>query len=315
MIDAFRIAGVDVHVETDDRALRALVLTHWKPFAVAASRNRRPHAVFRFTDRGGPALPRLKQWAGFSNDHVIFLTDGKRYLLTGYCYDHPWQFDCRSLPAWDADFVYYYVFEPVLLDVLKRCGVLAWHCAAVERGGFAALLPGVSGSGKSTTTLNLLSCGFRFIADDAAFLRVKGQALEVLGLDTSVYVTDRTLRLLPEWRPSVTAGRHRKGRQWKYQVDLSDRRSKRRTPAVAKYLLFPKVSGGTATRLEKLKPADALLECLKQTPKEFPSSVLGPAAVEAQFEIYSLLVRSATTYRVHLGSDQVGVRAALSRLQ
>jgi len=315
MIDVLRIAGVDMHVETDDRALRALVLTHWKPFAVATPGRRKPHAMFRFTDRGGPPLPRLKTWAGFSNDHVIFLTDGKRYLLTGYCYERPWQFDCRSLPAWDADFVYYYVLEPVLLDVLKRFGVLAWHCAAVERDGFAALLPGVSGSGKSTTTLNLLTTGYRFLADDAAFLRVKGKSLEVTGLDTGVFVTERSLRLLPEWRTSVLPGRHRKGRQWKYQVNLTDRRSRRRSPAVAKYLLFPQVTGGTGTRLERLTPADALLECLKQTPKEFPSSLLGPAATEAQFEIYSGLVKSTKAYRVHLGSDQIGVRTALARLR
>jgi len=191
MTDAFRIAGVEIHVETDDGALRALVMTHWEPFAVGRAGRRKPGAIFRFTDHGGPTLSRLKTWASFSNDRVIFLTDGKRYLLTGYCYDRPWQFDCRSLPAWNADFVYYYVFEPVLHDVLKRLGVLAWHCAALERGGAAALLPGVSGSGKSTTTLNLLTCGFRFMADDAAFLRVKGRTLEVFGLDTGVYVTER----------------------------------------------------------------------------------------------------------------------------
>jgi hypothetical protein len=315
MIDTFRIAGLDIDVETDDRALRALVLTHWGRFVVAATSRRRPDAVFRFTDRGAPPLPRLKTWTGFSNDHVIVLSDGKRYLLTGYCYDRPWQFDCRSLPAWDPEFVYYYVFEPVLHDVLKRLGVLAWHCAVVERGGAAALLPGVSGSGKSTTTLNLLTSGFRFLADDAALLRVKGRALEVFGLDTSVFVTERSLRLLPEWRPLVLPERHRKGRQWKYQVDLTHVRSKRRSAPIVKYLLFPHVAGGSATRLERLTPAAALLECLKQTPKEFPSSLLGPAAVEAQFEIYSLLSRSAAAYRVHLGSDQAAVRAALARLR
>lgn len=314
MIDAFRIAGIDVHVECDDPGFRALVNEHWGAFAVEVSQRRKPHATFRIDGTRSPALKRLKRWAGFSNDHVILLTDGQRYLLTGYCYDRPWQFDVRRMPEWKADFVYYYVFEPVLLDVLKRHGVLAWHCAAVERDGCAILVPGVSGSGKSTTTLNLLACGYRFLADDSAFLRIKGRALEVLGLDTSVHVTPQTLRLLPEWQESIS-GRHKKGRRWKFRIDLAGQRSKRRVPAVAKYLLLPQITDSSRTRLEKLSSADALVACLQQIPKEFPSAVLGPAAAEAQFEIYSKLATSATTYRVHLGSDQADVRAVLSRLR
>ena len=315
MIDALRIAGIDVDVECDDPALRALVLTHWGAFAVESSRRRKPHAIFGFTDKGCPPLKRLKRWAAFSNDHVAVLTDGKRYLLTGYCYDRPWQFDCRSLPEWNADFVYYYVLEPLLLDVMKRHGVLVWHCAAVERGGRAVLLPGVSGSGKSTTTLNLLASGYRFLADDTAFLRVKGRSLEVLGLDTGVYVSGRSLRLLPGWRESVLPGRHKKGRRFKFRIDLTERRSRRRSPSIAKCLLFPRITRGSSTRLERLKPADALVACLQQVPKEFNASVLGPAALEAQFRIYSLLAETTTAYRVHLGSDQDEVRAVLARLR
>lgn len=52
-------------------------------------------------------------------------------------YDAPWQFHCRSLPDWDAEFAYYYVLEPLILDVLKRQGV---PVIAARSGGNAELV-------------------------------------------------------------------------------------------------------------------------------------------------------------------------------
>jgi serine kinase of HPr protein (carbohydrate metabolism regulator) len=40
------------------------------------------------------------------------------------------------------------------------------HAGLVARGGLAALIPGKSGAGKSTTTLACLAAGFDFLSDD-----------------------------------------------------------------------------------------------------------------------------------------------------
>jgi hypothetical protein len=79
-------------------------------------------------------------------------------------------------------------------------------------------------------------------------------------------------------------------------------------------LLFPQVSKGRTTRLEKLNESEALLECLRQSPKEFPATILGGGALENQFEIYAELVNLNRCYRLHLGSDQNEVRAVLNTL-
>ncbi len=313
--NAFSISGVSILVQAADRTLRQLIKKHWGPLEVSSAMATNVQSIFQFSDHGAGPLPRLKRWQWFTNEHFLLLSDGKRYLITGYMYDRPWQFHCRSLPGWDPEFIYYYVFEPILLDVLKKAGILVWHSAAVARDGVAILLPGVSGSGKSTTTLNLLRLGYQFLGDDMVLLRQKGDGLEVSGFETGLFLTDRSLELLPEWKKFKRGRRLKKGQRWKYRIELATKRPKVGTkPPLAKVLLFPHVTRGQTTRLEKLTETEALLECLRQEPKEFPASIMGGSSLESQFEIYSRLVRSKRCYRLHLGSNQSEVRDVLSRV-
>jgi hypothetical protein len=288
---------------------------HWEPFQVPLSRINTAAAVFQFSDRLPAQLPRLKRWHSFLNDNFLFLSDGKRYLLTGYMYEQPWQFHCRALPLWNSEFIYYYVFEPLLLDLLKKWGILVWHSAAVARDGSAILLPGLSGSGKSTTTLNLLTLGYRFIGDDTILVKNKAKGLEVTGYETGLYLTDRSLELLPQWSGQKRGRRLKRGQRWKYRIDLTSVRPKEHSkPPLAKVLLFPQVTRRRESRIVELTEGEALVECLRQAPKEFPASLLGPTALENQFEIYSKLVSSARCYRIFLGSDQDHVRKLLAAL-
>jgi hypothetical protein len=314
--DAFCVSGISILFQSSDASLRRLLLSHWSPFAIPISQVKRIRAVIQFSSGSKRALPRLKKLHSFVNEHFLFLSDGKRYLLTGYLYNHPWQFHCGALPDWDANFIYYYILEPVILDLLKKLGVLVWHSAAVTKDGFAMLLPGISGSGKSTTALNLLSLGYRFLADDLVLLRRRrGMSLEASGYESGLYLTDKSLQLLPEWKKFKRGRRYKKGQRWKYRIDLeSFRPPESSKPPLVKYVIFPQVTGGRKTRLEKLTPTQAMIECLQQVPKELPAAILGPSVLQSQFEIYSDLVRSAHCYRLRLGADQDHARAVLSGL-
>lgn len=314
--DAFCISGAGILFQTSDPALRRLVRKNWGPLEATPSRLKAVHAVFQFSDGALPPLARLRRPQFFVNERFLFLSDRRRYLLTGYMYEHPWQFHCRPLPDWDPEFIYYYLFEPILLDVLKKLGVLVWHSAAVVKDGAAVLLAGISGSGKSTTTLNFLKLGYSFLADDVVLLRRRGRDVEADGYESSLYLTDESLRLLPEWRKFRRGGRFKKGRSWKHRIELSGHRPPPGSPAPAvRLLLFPGLAGAGQTRLEKLTKAEALLECLKQAPKEYPASILGPAAFESTYDFYSSLVRAAPCYRLRLGADQEQTRELLSRLK
>jgi len=313
--DAFRVSDINFLFQSDDPALRRLVRTHWGTFEVPFTRIKKPQAIVRCSSSPDPLLPRLKRWHSFINEHFLFLSDGKRYLLTGNLYEHPWQFYCGALPGWDSDFIYYYVVEPILLDILKKLDLLVWHSAAVTKDGRAVLLPGVSGSGKSTTALNFLSLGYRFLADDLVLLRARGAQLEVTGYESDLYLTDRSLELLPEWKKFKRGRRYKKGQRWKYWISVEGFRLRQRArPPLVKFLLFPQVARTRATRLEKLSGAQAMIECLRQVPKEYPASILGPSVLQSKFELYSKLVQSAHCYRLHLGTDRNHLQAVLSSL-
>ncbi len=314
-VQAFCISGISILFQAADPDLRQLVQTNWGSFLVSISQVKKAQAIFQFFDCSVLPPPRLKKQHHFRNERFLFLSDGKKYMLTGYLYDQPWQFHCRALQGWDAEFIYYYLLEPLLLDLLKKLGVLVWHSAAVVRDGMAVLMPGASGSGKSTTTLNFLKLGYRFLADDIVLLRARGTALQAEGHEANLYLTERSLQLLPEWKGLVRGRRDKKGRHWKYRIDLKSFRPKQSVrPPLVKFLLFPRVTKGQETRLEKLTKAEALLECLGQAPKEYPASILGPSVLQSQFEIYSTLVNSVRSYRIYLGADQEKIRAILSRL-
>lgn len=313
--EAICISDVCILFQFADANLRQLVQTHWGPFAVPLSRIKTVHAVLQFPDQEA-TLSKLKKWQAYTSEHFILLSDGKRYLLTGYMYDHPWQFHCRALPEWNADFIYYYIVEPILLDLLKMSGVLVWHSAAVVKDKVAVLLPGVSGSGKSTTTLNFLSLGYQFLADDMVLLRRRDDGLEASGYESGLYLTDKSIQLLPEWERFKQGQKRKKGSRWKHEINLTSFRPKPKAqPPLIKSILFPQVSKSKKTRLEELTEAQAMLECLRQPPKEFPASILGRSAIQGQFEIYSSLVQSARSYRIYLGEDQDQVRAVLSGLE
>jgi hypothetical protein len=314
MTDAYRIAGNTITFRTADPVLRQLFRDHWGQFRIPARNVTGVHVAFRITQPGPSDPIALKSWHGFVSDHFVFLSDRKRYLLTGYLRAHPWQVDCVTLARWDPRFVYYHVIEPLLLDLLKRLGVLVWHGAAVVKDQRAVLLSGVSGSGKSTTTMNLLRLGYRFIADDVVLLRAGKAGIEVTGWEQAVFLTNRSLTLLPEWRRLCSGRRQKRGNQWKHRIDLRRFAAPADRAAVVKSLLFPQVVSGTRTSLERLSRTSALLQCLQQPPKEFPATIL-PAAVDRQLDIYTRLVRTAASYRVHLGGEQEHVRTVLARLR
>lgn len=53
-------------------------------------------------------------------------------------------------------------------------GYLAIHSTALEMNGKAVLISGASGAGKSTTALELIKRGYRYLADDIAMVNVDG---------------------------------------------------------------------------------------------------------------------------------------------
>jgi hypothetical protein len=314
-VQAYAIAGAHLIVQSSDAAMRRLIDNDWSPCAVALDAVRHPAAILRIAAAAHADRAALKHWRTFVTDTFICISDGRRYIVTADLERQPWQIDCVPLARWAPAFVYRQVIEPLWLDLLKRLGLLVWHGAAVERGGHAILLSGVSGSGKSTTTLRLLDAGYRFIADDVVLLRQSGRGVQVIGWEQALFATTQTMTLLPHWRAHSAGRRYKRGAAWKHRIDLRKYVSRRRhtRPAIVRTVLFPRVHRGRATDLRRLAESEALVACLQQPPKEFPATIL-PTAIEDQFATYAALAASAGCYRLALGDDQHDVQRAIGAI-
>ena len=102
----------------------------------------------------------------FNNGTLMVIAD-RHKLITASLAAPPWRIYIEAFRRSD-EYAYYYLFDPLLLIILKRRGLVHWHGAAVHHAARDVLIVGEGGAGKSTTTLCLLMHGAGFIADDEA---------------------------------------------------------------------------------------------------------------------------------------------------
>lgn len=138
--------------------------------------------------------------------------------------------------------------------LLGRLGRALAHAAAVApEGGGAWLLVGDTHAGKTTTSANLLTAGWRYLSDDHVVLRRASGGVEVEGWPRPFHLDEgwergETLRRRGETDPRV-----RWPGRWRRSAPLAG-------------LLFPRVEPGLPTALEPIAPADALAALLRQSP-------------------------------------------------
>lgn len=138
----------------------------------------RPHADVRVTrvaalaDRGaGRALNRGLLYPdgirlGWGDEVVFDMIEGDRI-------------DYLPGPGWRGSLPLTF-YNTISAVTLAWRGVIPFHACMVEVDGYAVLIAGRSGAGKSSLTAGLLSIGARLIADDLAMVRVANGRIEAL---------------------------------------------------------------------------------------------------------------------------------------
>ncbi len=188
------------------------------------------------------------------------------------------------------------VLQVLVLEMLRGQDLFWLHAACVAHGGRAVLLVGQSGSGKTTSCLNLAGHGFDFLGEDRVFLRSDGSQTSLLAYPRDMAVTRETLSLLPFLRERVGP------------VSFTSRKLRvaaatlfpglRQAAAKPGLILFPRVSDAARTTFRKLPAAAALCRIL-------PNSLLAshPAVSARHFQALSALVSGSRAYEVAVGRD------------
>ena len=184
-----------------------------------------------------------------------------------------------------------------LSELLASRGLHMIHAAALERNGRGVMIPGLSGSGKTTCCISLIRAGYRCLSDDKPFLRGNGSRIELLAFPERIDVTERTISFFPELgaalQGDLTTG-HRK-KQFHPEALYPGSTAETGQPDL---ILFPQISGESKSRLEKLSKIRALETLLPHT-----LVVLDPELSECRFDLLARLVEGAECYTLHFGHD------------
>jgi hypothetical protein len=201
--------------------------------------------------------------------------------------------DALDVPRWVARMPFRHLLGWWAGDV----GLTFVHAAAVGRDGACVLLPGTSGSGKSTTALAADEAGLAFLADDLCLVD------PAAGTAHAPYrwakAEANALARLPALAARVTeteAG----------QSMLRPANLVRAATIVG--LALPTVTGEPETSVRPATPAEAMFALA-------PSTLLeGNGAGHGSLSMLASLARSAPAAHLDLGTDMAGVVAALHEL-
>jgi hypothetical protein len=194
-----------------------------------------------------------------------------------------------------------------LVETMKRFGRFPLHAAALALNGKGLLVPGASGSGKSTTSVTLLRAGFDFLSDDTVFLTRPADDLWVEGFPDEVDVTEHTVARIPELYHLADApllpGRDKHGFRIEDVFGVAPLPGCR-----PEFLIAPQVVPGPASELEPLAPSEAFMGLIPNV------LMTDPSASQAHLDMLAELVESVPCLRFRVGSDLDGVAACVADL-
>lgn len=166
------------------------------------------------------------------------------------------------------------------------------HAAAVEKHGFAAILPAPPGSGKSTLAAGLVNRGWRLLSDELTLISREGMIQPVA---RPVSLKNQSIEVIRQFAPQACIGRIVKD-------TIKGTVAHMRAPAgsVARvyeqahpgWIIFPKYQAGATATLAPMGRADAFMGLAQNA---FNYSLLA----EEGFRRLTALMDASASYRFH----------------
>lgn len=137
---------------------------------------------------------------------------------------------------------------------------LILHAAVVEKNGVGVILPGISGTGKSTLTAALAYRGWRLLSDELALIRLRDGLVDSLARPINLKNDSIELmrRFAPEAVSSETVTDTIKGSVALFQAPPESRR-RVAEPARIRQIVFPRWQSGASPKLSPYPKARAVI--------------------------------------------------------
>jgi hypothetical protein len=273
----------------------------------------------------GPATIRLVLHV-VSPEDVPNFPPGATVLAARYRYDvarfgreliytRPGQASVRVEPATGDASIWTTTFEPdpvaelvsvALLELVSYRGFFGMHAGAVVSGGVGYLLPGTSGSGKTSLCLTLMRAGCRYLTDDFVLLTTDRDPVRCLPLfrtfnvDTSWAEHFAELSFLHDLPPLAHGKRTFDPERCYPGSHIGTAR-----PTV---VVFPTIVDDVASEVRPMSKREAFCRLLPQTRLSADARI-----AEAQVRTLVVLMRDSVAFELRHGRDFVQAPVATVR--
>lgn len=201
-----------------------------------------------------------------------------------------------------------FIFLIGLSELLRSRELYMIHAAALAWDGKGVLVPGFTGSGKTTLSIALLREGFRFLGDDRTFVKRETDGLKLLAFPDELDVTEETISSFPEMKELPQDAFKLGPRKKKFWVERVYPDSIVNV-AVPKILLFPNIVQRKESQLQPLPKAEAVGRLLPHALLVFDREI-----AEKHFHLLCHLIEKMDCYQFDFGKDILHVHKLIKKI-
>jgi hypothetical protein len=274
--ETYEFAGYGFRLLSDVEAVDGLLRELLEPYKATLSRDVPTYSALRAPGTG---------------DRLTFHLDGECLLN-----------EKQASPRFLID---YFISDLTRKSIQLQSDFIALHASVASWMGRGIIMPAAPDSGKTTTVAGLVRAGFDYLSDEAAF--INPQTGWVHPFHRPLAMGTRSVGAIDGLGDDLPDEYHELMRRQQYHVPCEYiRENSRGAPCPINFVVSPSYTRGSATSLEPMSRAEALILFVEQT---FGFKDL---AFEA-LPLFGEILRGADCYRLRIG-DLSGAVAVIKEL-